>query len=215
MLGVYNYTVVMTYAGLLFSWAGVTFALNEDYRAALLCLMISGVLDMFDGKVAATKKNRDEAQKAFGIQIDSMSDMICYGVLPAIFIYKINGFHRFSAVIGGAYVLCAVIRLCWFNVDEAQRQTQSAGERSEYRGLPVTSAALILPFIFILCRIDCIRRGVYDLFDSRVELWGSAILAAMGLSFITPFKLAKPHWTGKIILIIIGLAELAILFLNK
>ena len=97
MLGVYNYTVWMTYSGMLLSYAGITFTLNENYRAALLCLMIAGVLDMLDGKVASTKKDRKKEQKDFGIQIDSMCDIISYGVLPALFVYKINGFHRFTA----------------------------------------------------------------------------------------------------------------------
>ncbi|MBR4384942.1 MAG: CDP-alcohol phosphatidyltransferase family protein [Treponema sp.] len=215
MLGVYNYTVWMTYSGMLLSYAGITFTLNENYRAALLCLMIAGVLDMLDGKVASTKKDRSEGQKAFGIQIDSMCDIISYGVLPALFVYKINGFHRFSGIISGLYLLCALIRLCWFNVDEAQRQERTSEERNEYKGLPVTSAAIILPFVFIVCRFLCNRLGSPDLFDSRVEAWSSATLSVMGLFFITPFRMRKPHWTGKAILSLIGLAELIILFIEK
>ncbi|MBP5695412.1 MAG: CDP-alcohol phosphatidyltransferase family protein [Treponema sp.] len=215
MLGVYNYTVWMTYSGMLLSYAGIIFTLNENYRVALLCLMIAGVMDMLDGKVASTKKDRSEDQKDFGIQIDSMCDIISYGVLPALFVYKINGFHRFSGIIGGLYLLCALIRLCWFNVDEAQRQTQTTEERNEYKGLPVTSAAIILPFIFIVCRFICNRFGAPDHFDSRVEAWSRATLIVMGLFFITPFRMRKPHWTGKIILSLVGLAELIILFIEK
>ena len=63
MLGVYNYTVVMTYVAMIVSFMGISYVLDGNYKAALLCLMVSGVLDMFDGKVASTKKNRTYFQK--------------------------------------------------------------------------------------------------------------------------------------------------------
>ena len=44
--------------------------------------MVSGILDAFDGRVARTKKDRNEFEKNFGIQIDSLADLICFGILP-------------------------------------------------------------------------------------------------------------------------------------
>lgn len=72
MLGVYDYTVILTYISLMVSIGGMLFSLNGDCRMALVCLAISGLCDMFDGKVARTKKDRTEAEKRFGIQIDSL-----------------------------------------------------------------------------------------------------------------------------------------------
>ena len=211
MLGVYNYTVVMTYAGLFFSYAGMHFILRSDYRSALLCLMISGLFDMFDGTVARTKKDRTDAEKLFGIQIDSMSDVICYGVLPAMFIVKMNGFHRFSDIIGGFYVLCAVIRLCYFNVDESFQQNASSDYvRKTYEGLPVTSVAIFLPLVFALCKTFSFNLPAGG-FEWRMERFGSAALALAGICFITPFKLPKPNMAGKAVLILLGLAELLFL----
>lgn len=50
MLGVYNYTVILTYFGMLISFTGIFFTTHGDLRNAMLCLMVSGVCDMFDGK---------------------------------------------------------------------------------------------------------------------------------------------------------------------
>ena len=55
MLGFYNYTVFLTYFGMLISFVGITFVMNGEMRPALICLMISGICDMFDGKIASTK----------------------------------------------------------------------------------------------------------------------------------------------------------------
>ena len=69
MLGFYNYTVVLTYVGMLTAFFGVVFAIHGSIEQALLCLMISGFCDMFDGLIASTMKNRTRRQKNFGIQI--------------------------------------------------------------------------------------------------------------------------------------------------
>ena len=103
MLGIYNYTVILTYLGMLSGFAGILFLLNGNVRGALICLMISGVCDMFDGKVASTKKDRTRSEKRFGIQIDSLSDLICFGVLPALIVYSVGRRTWLRAAACGAY----------------------------------------------------------------------------------------------------------------
>ena len=56
MLGFYDYTVVLTYISLVISVFGMTRALAGDFKVAILCLALSGLCDMFDGKIARTKK---------------------------------------------------------------------------------------------------------------------------------------------------------------
>ena len=56
---------------------------------ALLCLMFAGFCDMFDGKIASTMK-RTKQEKRFGIQIDSLSDLICFGALPALIVFHLS-----------------------------------------------------------------------------------------------------------------------------
>ena len=73
MLGVYDYTVVLTYVSLMVSIGGMMFAVNGHLHLGVMCLAISGLCDMFDGKIARTKKNRTEVEKRFGIQIDSLA----------------------------------------------------------------------------------------------------------------------------------------------
>ena len=66
MLGVYDYTVVLTYVSLMVSIGGMMFAVNGHLHLGVMCLAISGLCDMFDGKIARTKKNRTEVEKRFG-----------------------------------------------------------------------------------------------------------------------------------------------------
>ena len=55
LLGYYNYTVVLTYVGMLTAFMGILQVLNRNFSTAVVCLLVSGVCDMFDGKVAARK----------------------------------------------------------------------------------------------------------------------------------------------------------------
>ena len=59
MLGVYDYTVILTYISLWISIGGMMLSLNGHLDLAVLCLALSGLCDMFDGKIARTKKDRN------------------------------------------------------------------------------------------------------------------------------------------------------------
>ena len=186
MLGIYNYTVILTYIGFLSGFAGILCAFGGHLTAAILCLVGAGVCDVFDGKVASTKKDRSRSEKRFGIQIDSLSDLVCFGVLPAVIVYSLGG-AWVRALACGAYVLCALIRLAWFNVDEEARQDFDTGRRKVYLGLPVTSAAAIFPLLI----------GVGTLRHWPLHIMGPLTLLIVAAAFLTPFSIRKPSLNVK------------------
>lgn len=204
MLGYYNYTVILTYLSMLISFTGITYACNGNLHAALICLMISGLCDMFDGKIASTKTDRSDKERRFGIQIDSLSDLICFGVLPATIIYTLCEGSNSSFYVSGLYVLSALIRLAYFNVDEEERQNHSNETREIYYGLPVTSAALLIPAFF----------GLAHIVSWPIATIGQIVLLIMSIAFLMPFQLKKPQLFGKISLIIVGGLEFVMLFIG-
>ncbi len=195
MLGVYNYTVILTYIGMLTGLAGIGLAMRGGLPWALLCLLLAGLCDMFDGTIASTKKDRTPQEKRFGVQIDSLSDLICFGVLPAAIVFAADHGRIVAAVVSGLYVLCALIRLAWFNVDEEERQDAAGGGRTLYLGLPVTTVALFLPTLLGLARLMCWPLGAV----------GIALLAVMAVAFLVPFKL---------VMLLIGCTELVVVLLG-
>ncbi len=203
LLGFYNYTVVLTYIGMLTGFVGIAYAFEDNLFRAVICLMLAGFCDMFDGAIASTKKDRTEQEKCFGIQIDSLSDLVCFGVLPAAIVYSTSDQNRWVLAIGAMYVLCALIRLAYFNVDEQERQKTSSGSREFYSGLPVTLSALIFPAIY---GIDCLtERSMY--FSFTVSLFVTSAL------FLLPFPLKKPKAVGKVLFLTFGLAVVLLLAL--
>ena len=185
MLGVYNYTVILTYIGMLSGFSGILCVVDGKADLALLFLFISGICDVFDGKIASTKKDRTRSEKRFGIQIDSLSDLVCFGVLPAAIVYTASvGWLSvwIRGVICGLYVLAALIRLAWFNVDEEARQDFDTGRRKVYLGLPVTSAAGVFPLLCVVCGLCSWPFGLLSII----------VLLLVAAAFLTPFSIRKP-----------------------
>lgn len=151
MLGVYDYTVVLTYVSVLISMGGMLFSMNGYPRMAIVCLALSGFCDMFDGKIARTKKNRTEVEKKFGIQIDSLADIICFGVGPTLIAYRMGMNHGIGVTILMFYVLAGLIRLAWYNVSEEIRQEETTENRECYQGLPILLWQL--HFLFYMCSV--------------------------------------------------------------
>lgn len=203
MIGYYNYTVILTYMSLVSSVLGMFFAMgikgdiHPEY--AIICLMISGLCDMFDGKVARTKKNRSENEKNFGIQIDSLCDAVCFGVLPSIIGYSVGMNSWCDVPVLVMFPLCAVIRLAYFNVVEEERQKQTSEVRKTYEGLPVTSVALIIPLLYSFHR---------DIGSKWFPTIYGFTLFIIAIAFITRFKIKKPTMKTMLTFIGIGFIEL-------
>ena len=203
MIGYYNYTVILTYIGTLFGFVGITYTWGGNLKMALICLMISGFCDMFDGKIASTME-RTKQEKRFGVQIDSLSDLICFGVLTALIVFQCSDGGFLHILISAFYVLCALIRLAWFNVDEEQRQDFEEKSRETYLGLPVTTVALILPSFI----------GAAYMVRLSVNLFCSWLLLGIAVAFISPFNLRKPGLAGKIIMLLYGVFGLVVVLMG-
>lgn len=188
LIGFYNFSVVLTYIGLAFSVYGMTLAIRGEIQGALACLMVSGLCDMFDGKIARAM-TRTEEEKRFGVQIDSLCDLVCFGVFPAMIVYSLNPDSVFGSICMVVYVLAAVIRLGFFNVMEEKRQDETSENRKEYQGLPVTSIAILMPFI-------CLFRDKTMFYK---VLPASILLIA--ILFILNIKVKKPGKSGSIVML--------------
>ncbi len=226
MIGIYDYTVILTYLSLLSAGTGIFVTLSDSGHPyiGVICLLFCGLCDAFDGKVASMKKNRTDSERKYGIQIDSLSDLIAFGVLPACigvaFIRNsalfngtidINGPEWYSTLLKVAlygflvlYILTAMIRLAYFNVSEEERQSTETGARKYYLGLPVTSASVIFPFVAVLEYI--IKADLTILYIATIVL--------VGILFVCPFKLRKLGVKGILVLVAVGLVEFVALLIT-
>ncbi len=201
MIGFYDYTVVLTYISLASSLMGMMFTFRGHIQWGICCLALSGLLDAFDGKVARTKKDRTEDQKRFGIQIDSLCDVICFGVFPVVICYHTGMTSIPCMAILVFYCLAGLIRLAYFNVLEEKRQQETAENRKYYQGLPITSIAVILPLLFLASS---------KLQDCFLPVLSGAMLLT-GILFIANFRFRKP--TNKELAVLIGIVAAAVVYI--
>ena len=199
MIGFYSYTVVLTYLGLASSAIGMILTFQGFAKYALFCLAFSGLCDMFDGKVARMKKDRTEDEKRFGIQIDSLCDVVCFGAFPMILCYSIGMRGPAGISILVFYLIAGVIRLAFFNVMEEKRQEETDEARKYYQGLPITSIAIILP---LFCTL---RPLLGHRFLSELHI----CILTVGLLFIINFPLRKPGW--KMLTLLVAIVSCALI----
>lgn len=226
MIGIYDYTVILTYLSLASAGFGILVALSGQGHPyfGTFFLLFSGLCDAFDGRVARTKKDRTPEAQAFGVQIDSLSDLVAFGVLPAAI--GLAMLHRsplmdlvgerlghpcrkaIEFALAGVlilYILAALIRLAWFNVTEEQRQRTEGGAMTYYTGLPVTATALIFPCILLVQYIT----------PNDVTPMYFATAVFVGLAFLLPFRVKKPGLRGVLILVGIGAVEFLLMLVGK
>ncbi len=200
MVGYYNYTVILTYVGVISAVVGIGLSMYGHTSMAVVCLMISGFCDLFDGTIARTRK-RTENEKKFGIQIDSLADLICFGILPVSIGFSIGMTHWFEAAALVVYVLAALIRLAYYNVTEEELEFCENAPRVFYDGLPVTMVAILVPLIYTLRPV--MKSGF--LFLYALCLLGTAA------AYLIKFKVRKLGMRGMIAAAFCGVAVLALL----
>ncbi|MDY0277064.1 MAG: CDP-alcohol phosphatidyltransferase family protein [Acholeplasma sp.] len=203
MIGFYNYTVYLTYASLFSAMIGVySLAINDGKGVgiAIICMMISGFLDLFDGIVARTKKDRTSFERRNGIQIDSLVDLVAFGVLPALIGYKIGITFWWGIIITFSYVLASVIRLSYFN---CLTEEPINPDFSGFVGVPVTSAALVFPIVYLMKKL--FERDEFKYFYALIML-------TLAMLFVSKVKIKKPGKKVVIAILLFGfLIALAII----
>ncbi len=162
MIGFWRKSVFITYLGAFLAVGGYLLTLHYKMPVyAFVGMILAAICDMFDGKVARHEKNRTEQQKDFGVEIDSLADIICFIVIPALTIHQMMSGHLlidgtdalvckwYQVVILALYVVCGIVRLAYFNV--AMSDKNKAIEY--YTGLPVPVSVPIFALVWLIAKL--------------------------------------------------------------
>lgn len=196
LLGYYNKSVILTYIGAISAVLGMALSFTGQIKYAVLCMIVCGVADLFDGMIARRCK-RTEEEKEFGIQIDSLTDMVSFAVFPVVLSFAMGNTEWYHIIISSLYVIAAITRLGYFNVS-----TSTTTETKFYTGLPVTFASLIVVAAFIAGQIFSITGIIMP-----VCLLVTAVL------FVLKIKIAKPRGIAYALLGLLAIALAAAVML--
>ena len=131
--GVYLLPTIFTVGNLFCGFYSLVLGVRGDLGRAALMIVVAGVLDSLDGRIArATKTTSD-----FGLEFDSLADLVSFGVAPAMLAYHwaLQGLGRVGWLVAFLYVVCAAMRLARFNIQAGP------ADRRYFVGLPSPSSA--------------------------------------------------------------------------
>lgn len=162
--GVFLVPATITSLGLLAGFYSMISAINEHFELAAVMIAVAFVCDGLDGRVARASRTSSQ----FGVEYDSLSDVVAFGVAPAALAYSwaLRPLGAFAIVISGLFVVCAALRLARFNV-----QTASADKR-RFTGLPVPGAAAMIAGVVL----------AYSYFELNLPRTMSAVMAPLTLA---------------------------------
>ena len=200
VIGVYRKCDFVTMAGTCFAISGIILATNEKITFAVFCLIMAAICDAFDGVVARRFRSLKE-QEIYGVELDSLSDAISFGVLPMLIVLNLTTKNIYTYIISVFFVLCGVIRLAYFNMLTTTKK--STGK--EFIGVPITASAIVIPLTYFILKLLKI---------TNTQIIYPVVLLITGILFITPIKLKKPTGREKAILSIIGILAILIALLK-
>ena len=197
-------SVVTTYLAVVFgiiAMSLITIAGKEYFNYALIFLILSGICDMFDGKIARMCKNRTKEEKEFGIQIDSLADTVNFVVLPVVIMLSLGMNSIIDILVYIIFIICGISRLAVFNCNANLDEPVKF-----YTGLPVTSTAIVYPLLGLIHRF--VSNQVFEIMCITI----SFIVAIL---FISKIKIPKFKKWAYIILPIIGIIVSILLLVVK
>lgn len=130
---VYILPNLLTIASMFIGFLGLTWAIQGDFVSCALCILASCVFDGLDGKVARMTGTTSE----FGVQLDSLADLVAFGVVPATmsYLWMLEGYGRLGLMAAFLFMACGALRLARFNVQAA------TSAKNHFIGLPIPAAA--------------------------------------------------------------------------
>lgn len=139
--GIYILPNSLTLCGMFFGFFSILAAVKGNYLHAAWAIMIANVFDGLDGWVARLTHSTTR----FGIELDSLSDLVAFGVAPAVMIYKwaLAPFGRIGFAISFLFVACGALRLARYNVQMGSTESKA------FTGMPIPGAATVLATLVI------------------------------------------------------------------
>ena len=215
----------VTVLALCFGLTGVRFAIGAEWEKALAAIIIAGVLDGMDGRIARLLR----AQSKFGAELDSLSDNIAFGTAPALilFLWSLQHAPKFGWTAALALAVCCALRLARFNarIDAAEQPHKSAGFNT---GVPAPAGAglafvpiflwlvtgsdwfqawyVVMPWVLFVALLMISSVPTYSWSSIRIRK-GWRLFALAGIAVVGAALLTAP-WSTLLIVALVYLAML-------
>ncbi len=170
---------LFTIGNLLCGFYAIVAVYNDDYPIAALAILVALVLDFLDGAVARITNSSSD----FGIELDSLADLVSFGVAPAVlaYVWALRPFERLGWLACFLFVICGALRLARFNI-----QARNLDKRY-FVGLPIPAAAGLVASFVLFMRDSSFTIFEWEILSPKFSSWLVAILIYT-LSFLMVSK---------------------------
>ena len=145
---------MFTLVGVCIGLTSIKFAFDERFGLAIICIIVAGLIDGLDGRIARLIKGTSQVGK----ELDSLTDVISFGVAPAFIMYfwQLNSLGRVGWLICLIYVICVALRLARFNVSS---ETQASWKDNFFEGVPSPAGGILvlMPLIYSKSELQIIK----------------------------------------------------------
>ena len=181
-IGIYSIANFITLMGLTSSVVACFLAGIGSFKFALFMLFLACLCDTFDGRVARSNLNRTEKQKFYGIQLDSLCDLVSFGVTPCFIAFSFGFRGVLDIIIYCLFIVCGAIRLAYFNT-LANEPSANPKENKGFRGVPIPMSCPLMTLLFMLTLFT----------PANVSVWFFRIgMLALAIGYILNIKIKKP-----------------------
>ncbi len=171
--------------GLLSAFLGIYFAIQSSVYIAVIGLVWAVLFDWLDGFIASKMINRTKSSSNFGGNLDSLIDIVSFGVLPAIILMSYTEYNLYSILLGFLIICACAIRLSYFNV-------YGLTSTKKYTGLPVDYTGLLISFVFLFEKFFQIDKPSFSIGFAGLLI----IVIILNLSTIQISKFSKKWLAG-------------------
>ncbi len=197
IIGVYRKPDFVTMSGGAFSVTGIILAMRGHIYWSILCMLLALLCDGFDGVVARRGKYVDY-QSVYGTELDSLCDVVSFGILPMVIVQNITSFNVFSVIASIIFCICGIVRLAYFNMLSITKKSDG----KSFIGFPIVISAVVLPIVYFVLEVFKINLG---------NIIYPVVLLVCGALFVVPVKLKKLNTRERLICALFGLVFVIIL----
>lgn len=190
-LEIWKLSNLLTFVGLIFSIIGLQMCFNQMHNIAIILLILSGICDTFDGYVA-NKFKKTEKEKEYGIQLDSLVDIISSGIFPIVFCLSMGFNHIIDIIVYSFFAICGITRLVYFNINTKK-------DNKAFIGIPITVSTMLFPILYLL---------------TKNEIIYIISMLLLALLYISKIKINKPNIFHKIFLSLCGIILIIFILLR-
>ena len=178
---------IVTFIGIAFSIAGICFCYNHLASYAILMMVLAGICDGFDGPIS---RKINKGSNEYGIQLDSLADIIGSGILPINICLSLGYTAWYNGIIYAIFILCGIIRLSYYNVNSSSKEY--------FEGIPITCSTMLITLVYLLI---------------KNEIAFMVALVALSILFVSGFKIKKPSMKMRIFMSAFGIFCVVMIFI--